>query len=84
MPRLPRLRSEPRDWAEWSSPVPGIHTKVVTPELQHPALDALREARRPQDWALQLLVSDQGGLPAPERTVPVSYTHLTLPTICSV
>eukprot|EP00975_Prorocentrum_lima_P052613 11026424-Prorocentrum_lima.AAC.1 len=22
--------------------------------------------------------------PAPERTRPVSYTHLTLPTICSV
>eukprot|EP00969_Alexandrium_andersonii_P226184 9987965-Alexandrium_andersonii.AAC.1 len=25
-----------------------------------------------------------GGLQALERTVPVSYTHLTLPTICSV
>eukprot|EP00969_Alexandrium_andersonii_P347792 15377962-Alexandrium_andersonii.AAC.1 len=35
----------------------------------------------PADWLAKLLQAIEGGTQWPE---PVSYTHLTLPTICSV
>ena len=43
--------------------------------------------RRPDDWHLHLRDGDvmRLVLPATSRVfAPVSYTHLTLPTICSV
>eukprot|EP00969_Alexandrium_andersonii_P276574 12224952-Alexandrium_andersonii.AAC.1 len=37
------------------------------------------------DWRLRRKRPHRGGLPPPRTTPrPVSYTHLTLPTICSV
>ena len=60
-------------------------------------LTILGTMRRPSEGKLRLLGTDIGGLGGPELDVlrnrirflfqkrnPVSYTHLTLPTICSV
>ena len=54
-------------------------------EMRLLALDGLPEIKAGDDLAALLLAAlTRGGLTLVEGDIPVSYTHLTLPTIYSV
>ena len=62
--------------------IPSVDTSFV---IHMPERVANFDAIHPDRWGLVVVMALLSLTPTPTRTpTPVSYTHLTLPTICSV
>ena len=78
--RTTRREQRPRPWASNMKT-----TKVEAPTEEPPDRRSQREQRlRPWQSHMQKRPKQRSAKPQPDRKEPVSYTHLTLPTIYSV